>query len=98
MQEHHGVFSVRWFSARGGEDLDLQVGSLRQIRIWEDKIGLGDPPSDADEVWVIVVSKVFPLGDRARMMAAISPRDLIPGSVTLGASAFYWEEPLRNVS
>lgn len=49
-----GSFSVNWFNPRSGGP--LAVGSVREISGGA-KVGLGQPPSDPNEDWLIVVRK-----------------------------------------
>jgi len=54
MREAQGAFNVRWHDPRNGGS--LQVGSVKQITGGENA-NLGNPPSDIDRDWVILVRK-----------------------------------------
>jgi len=49
-----GTFSVRWYDPRRGGD--LQEGSVKEVSAGK-KVGLGRPPAEENEDWVILVRK-----------------------------------------
>lgn len=49
-----GTFSVRWYDPRRGGD--LQEGSVKEVSAGK-KVGLGHPPAEENEDWVILVRK-----------------------------------------
>lgn len=79
-------FYVRWYSPRMNDRVDLQVGSQSSIMGRQWKQGLGNPPGGKMPGldWVIVVMRDGEIDRRARVLDTISPRDLIPGALTLG--------------
>ncbi|MEM6366617.1 MAG: putative collagen-binding domain-containing protein, partial [Planctomycetota bacterium] len=50
-----GTFQVRWYNPRVGGS--LEIGSIGQIDGGETRT-LGQPPSDASEDWVVLVTKL----------------------------------------
>lgn len=54
LSEASGTFFVNWFNPRSGGD--LQSGSVKEVRAGK-QVSLGDPPSDPQEDWVILLAK-----------------------------------------
>lgn len=80
-----GRFEVRWFSPRRWETLALQQGGRRFVYGGNRYTKFGNAPRGRNKHdWVIVVSRQIPFDTRAGALSAVSPRDLIPGALTLG--------------
>ena len=80
-----GDFHVRWFDPRRGASEELRVGSVPTVSGGDD-VWLGRPPADGD--WVAVVAREVPR--RRARLTGVSPHDLVPGAVTMGASEGHW--------
>lgn len=79
-------FQVRWYSPRRHESNDLLTGNVRTVSGGRSRSFLGNPPAaKLGQDWVAVVSRSFPLTNKKTLsLLTVSPRDLIPGSMTLG--------------
>ncbi|MCB1121265.1 MAG: hypothetical protein KJT03_06935, partial [Verrucomicrobiae bacterium] len=54
LSEASGTFAVKWYNPREGGN--LHNGSVKQIRAGG-KVSVGNPPEDAEEDWVVLLSK-----------------------------------------
>lgn len=90
LRGYGGEFQVRWFNPRRWTSTELQMGSVAIARSSPKLTALGSPPTAPELDWVVVVARKFPLLERTAMAFPLSPRDLIPGSLTLGRAAPNW--------
>lgn len=77
-------FQVRWFSPRRRETTALRKGSRPAVMGGNRRTDVGNPPGLPRNDWVLVVARQLPFDSRAGALDVASPRDLIPGALTLG--------------
>jgi len=79
-------FQVAWFSPRKHDSVELQTGNTRSVSGGRARTFLGSPPgAKLGQDWVVVVARKLPIDGRRHLaLLSVSPRELIPGSMTLG--------------
>lgn len=81
-----GRFEVRWFDPRLGKTEELLMGSVENVD-GGSKTWVGAPPEKGGD-WVVILAREVP--ERRERVTEVSPHDLIPGAVTMGADSGSW--------